>query len=224
MRAALTIFAIWAAGLGAAAQFGKISVAYEALGRAYAAQAGIGIGVMVSIVGMVGLIFGTTAGLLVARIGARRAMVGALALGAAVSAVQMLFPPYPVMMVSRPRSAKAQARRCQSQAVALVVFWGDGNRRSSHFLALASSTVSGCTQRACRGERALRSWIHHSRSAGRRISRKGTFAVSPLRIVTGSESTKATRPAEASAAAPAAGTAVSAMPPPTTGSGAARRD
>ncbi len=101
MRAALTIFAIWAAGLGAAAQFGKISVAYEALGRAYAAQAGIGIGVMVSIVGMVGLIFGTTAGLLVARIGARRAMVGALALGAAVSAVQMLFPPYPVMMVSR---------------------------------------------------------------------------------------------------------------------------
>ena len=32
MRAALTVLAIWAAGLGAAAQFGKISVLYEVLG------------------------------------------------------------------------------------------------------------------------------------------------------------------------------------------------
>lgn len=101
MRAALTILAIWAAGLGAAAQFGKISVAYPALELLYARQAGIGIGVMVSIVGTVGLIFGTTAGLLVARIGAKRAMVAALVLGAVVSAVQMLFPPYPVMMLTR---------------------------------------------------------------------------------------------------------------------------
>lgn len=101
MRAVLTIFAIWAAGLGAAAQFGKISVAYPALEAVYAAQAGIGIGLMVSIVGTVGLIFGTTAGLLVARIGPRKAMVAALALGAVVSAVQMTFPPYPVMMLSR---------------------------------------------------------------------------------------------------------------------------
>jgi MFS transporter, DHA1 family, inner membrane transport protein len=101
MRAALTIFVIWAAGLGAAAQFGKISVAYPALETVYSAQAGIGIGLMVSIVGTVGLIFGTTAGLLVARIGPKRAMVSALLLGALVSAVQMIFPPYPVMMLTR---------------------------------------------------------------------------------------------------------------------------
>lgn len=101
MRAALTIFAIWAAGLGAAAQFGKMSVAYPALDAIYADHAGIGIGLMVSVVGIVGLVFGTTAGLLVARVGATRAMISALVMGAVVSAVQMTFPSYPVMMLTR---------------------------------------------------------------------------------------------------------------------------
>jgi predicted MFS family arabinose efflux permease len=101
MRSFLTIFAIWCAGLGAAAQFGKISVAYADLGVAYAAWPGVWIGLMVSIVGLVGLVFGTTAGLLVARIGARRAMVGALLVGAAVSLVQSLLPPFALMMASR---------------------------------------------------------------------------------------------------------------------------
>ena len=97
----LTVLALWAAGLGAAAQFGKISVLYQTLGVEYSAHAGFGIGVMVSIVGIVGLIFGTTAGLLVARIGPRRAILTALILGAAISAVQSTFPPYPVMMATR---------------------------------------------------------------------------------------------------------------------------
>ena len=101
MRVVLTIFAIWAAGLGAAAQFGKMSVAYPALEAVYVRHTGIGIGLMLSIVGTVGLVFGTTAGLMVARIGPRRAMIAALALGAVVSAVQMTFPPYWVMMLSR---------------------------------------------------------------------------------------------------------------------------
>jgi len=101
MRAALTVLALWAAGLGAAAQFGKISVLYQTLGVEYATHAGFGIGVMVSIVGIVGLIFGTTAGLLVARIGPRRAILTALILGAALSAIQSTFPPYPVMMATR---------------------------------------------------------------------------------------------------------------------------
>lgn len=101
VRTALTILAIWAAGLGAAAQFGKISVLYAVLGARYADQAGVGIGLMVSIVGIVGLIFGTTAGLLVARIGARRAILSALALGAVVSLIQSGFPSYPMMMLTR---------------------------------------------------------------------------------------------------------------------------
>jgi MFS transporter, DHA1 family, inner membrane transport protein len=101
VRTVLTIVAIWAAGLGAAAQFGKMSVAFPALESAYADHRGIGIGLMVSVVGMVGLVFGTTAGLLVARVGARRTIIAALGLGAVVSAVQTLFPPYPVMMLTR---------------------------------------------------------------------------------------------------------------------------
>lgn len=101
MRAALTVLALWAAGLGAAAQFGKISVLYQTLQTTYTDHAGVGIGLMVSIVGMVGLVFGTTAGLLVARIGPRRSILVALALGAAVSAVQSVFPSYPVMMLTR---------------------------------------------------------------------------------------------------------------------------
>ena len=72
MRAALTILAIWAAGLGAAAQFGKMSVAFPALELVYGDHRGIGIGLMVSVVGLVGLVLGTTAGLLVARVGPRR--------------------------------------------------------------------------------------------------------------------------------------------------------
>ena len=101
MRSLLTILALWCAGLGAAAQFGKISVAYQALGAAYPGLDGIWLGLMVSIVGMVGLVFGTTAGLVVARVGARRAILTALALGAVVSLVESFLPPYPVMMLAR---------------------------------------------------------------------------------------------------------------------------
>ena len=101
MRAVFTVLALWAAGLGAAAQFGKISVLYQSLGVEYAAHAGFGIGVMVSIVGIVGLIFGTTAGVMVTRIGPRRVILTALILGAAISAVQSSFPPYHIMLATR---------------------------------------------------------------------------------------------------------------------------
>jgi MFS family permease len=92
---------LWCAGLGAAAQFGKISIHFETLRVSYGSHGEVALGLVVSIVGMVGLIFGTTAGLLVARIGPRRAIVAALAAGAAMSAVQALMPAYPLMLASR---------------------------------------------------------------------------------------------------------------------------
>jgi predicted MFS family arabinose efflux permease len=101
VRNLLTILALWCAGLGAAAEFAKISVSYDRISAAYAAWPAVWIGLMVSIVGLVGLIFGTTAGLLVARVGARRAMVAALLVGAVVSLLQSVLPPYPVMMLTR---------------------------------------------------------------------------------------------------------------------------
>jgi MFS transporter, DHA1 family, inner membrane transport protein len=101
MRSVMTVLAIWCAGLGAAAQFGKLSVTFPALSAAYAAQSAIGIGVILSVVGFVGLVFGTTAGLLVARVGPRRAIVWALGLGAVLGLVQSGFPSYPLMVVTR---------------------------------------------------------------------------------------------------------------------------
>lgn len=97
----LLVFLLWLAGLGAAAQFGKISILFETLRSTYGGQGEVALGLVVSIVGMVGLIFGTTAGLLVARIGPRRAIVAALAAGAAMSALQSLMPAYPLMLASR---------------------------------------------------------------------------------------------------------------------------
>lgn len=95
------VLLLWFAGLGAAAQFGKISILYEPLRGTYGGYGEVALGLVVSIVGMVGLIFGTTAGLLVARVGPRRAIVAALAAGAAMSALQSLFPSYPLMLASR---------------------------------------------------------------------------------------------------------------------------
>jgi MFS transporter, DHA1 family, inner membrane transport protein len=96
---ALLILAIWAAGLGAAAQFGKISVLYDDLVAIYGGPGRVAL--MVSVVGMVGLVFGTTAGIVVQRLGLRPVMLAALALGAAISALQALMPAYPLMMASR---------------------------------------------------------------------------------------------------------------------------
>jgi MFS family permease len=97
----ILILLLWFAGLGAAAQFGKISVLYEDLRQSYGATGEIGLGLVVSVVGMVGLIFGTTAGLLVERTGPKRAITAALALGALVSAVESLMPAYPLMITAR---------------------------------------------------------------------------------------------------------------------------
>lgn len=101
MRSLLTILAIWAAGLGAAAQFGKMSVVYPTLEQVYAGPSTVAVGLILSVVGLVGLIFGTTAGLWVARIGPRRVIVAALLLGAGASLWQSQFPPYGLMMLSR---------------------------------------------------------------------------------------------------------------------------
>jgi MFS family permease len=95
------VLLLWCAGLGAAAQFGKMSILYEPLRASYGGNGEVALGLIVSIVGMIGLVFGTTAGLLVARIGPRRAIVAALAAGALMSALQALMPTYPLMLVSR---------------------------------------------------------------------------------------------------------------------------
>lgn len=101
MRAVVTVLALWCAGLGAAAQFGKMSFAFDLFATRYPDHGPVGIGLLVSVVGIVGLVFGTTAGLLVARIGPRRAIVAAMALGAVMSGLQILPLPYAALFLTR---------------------------------------------------------------------------------------------------------------------------
>lgn len=94
------VFALWGAGLGAAAQYGKVSVVFDLLPAAYP-DAGAAVGWIVSLVGVVGIVFGVVAGLVVARIRYRRALLSALWVGVAVSAAQAILPPLPWMLVLR---------------------------------------------------------------------------------------------------------------------------
>ena len=65
------VFLLWGAGLGAAAQYAKVSVVFDQLPGVYP-DAGAGLGFAVSLVGFIGIIFGVVAGLLVARLRYRR--------------------------------------------------------------------------------------------------------------------------------------------------------
>ena len=96
----LLIWLLWLAGLGAAAQYGKISVIFDRLPAIYP-EAGQALGFIVSLVGFVGILFGVVAGLLVARLGYRRALIGALWGGAALSLLQALLPPLPAILALR---------------------------------------------------------------------------------------------------------------------------
>lgn len=91
------ILALWGAGLGAAMQYAKISVIYDLLDGIYP-QGGAALGWLVSVVGGVGIVLGVVAAMLVARVRYRRALLGALWLGAAVSVGQAFLPPLPFML------------------------------------------------------------------------------------------------------------------------------
>ncbi len=94
------VLALWVAGLGAAAQFAKVSVIFPEL-QAHYRDAGPELGLLVSLIGFLGIGLGLMAGLIVARFGFRRLLIAALLLGAAVSAFQGTLPALPVMLASR---------------------------------------------------------------------------------------------------------------------------
>lgn len=94
------VFLLWLAGLGAAAQYGKVSVIFDQLAAIYP-DAGAALGFTVSLVGFVGILLGVTAGLLVARIRYRRALIWAMGVGALVSLYQATLPSLPLFLASR---------------------------------------------------------------------------------------------------------------------------
>jgi MFS transporter, DHA1 family, inner membrane transport protein len=96
----LLVFLLWGAGLGAAAQYAKVSVVFSYLPSLYP-SAGASIGLAVSLVGAVGIILGVVAGVLVSRLGYRRTLLAALWAGAAISALQALVPPFAAFLALR---------------------------------------------------------------------------------------------------------------------------
>ena len=91
---------LWLSGVAAGLQFAKASVAFDALAAHYGASPTLA-GWLLSTVGIVGVVFGASAGLVVERIGFRRSLVLGLAAAAALSGFETLLPPVPLFLAAR---------------------------------------------------------------------------------------------------------------------------
>lgn len=96
----ILILLLWLAGLGAAAQYAKVSAIYDLLGAVYG-EAGAALGFAVSLLGLLGVVLGSASGILVARVTYRRALVWALFVGAAASVVQAALPRFELFLLAR---------------------------------------------------------------------------------------------------------------------------
>ena len=99
-RSILLILLLWLAGLGASMQFAKIAVPFDAFRTLYP-DAGSGIGWMLSIISVVGIFLGLTAGLWAGRFGYQRTLITGIIIGAIMSFWQATFPSLTIMLISR---------------------------------------------------------------------------------------------------------------------------
>lgn len=100
LRPAILIILLWLAGLGAAAQFAKIAVPFADFYALYP-DVGPGFGWLLSIISVVGVFLGMTAGILAAKLGYVRLLVLGILLGAGMSFWQAVLPGFPAMLTSR---------------------------------------------------------------------------------------------------------------------------
>lgn len=100
LRPVILVLLLWLSGLGAAVQFAKIAVPFADF-RALYPDMGAGAGWLLSIISVVGIFLGMTAGILAAKFGYFRLLILGLILGAAVSFWQSFLPNFPVMLFSR---------------------------------------------------------------------------------------------------------------------------
>ncbi|GAB3487347.1 MFS transporter [Marinomonas epiphytica] len=96
----LAVILLWFAGISAAMQFAKFSISYDALLLHYQAGATL-TGAALSVVGVVGLILGVSAGMLAGRLGYLNVLICALLIGALVSFVQSFLPSFNVVLMTR---------------------------------------------------------------------------------------------------------------------------
>lgn len=94
------VITLWLCGVLAAMQFSKVSFAFQALQAAYGATPAA-MGWILSTVGMVGLVFGVTVGLLAPALGYRRLLLLGMGLGAALAGLQSLAPPFALLWLTR---------------------------------------------------------------------------------------------------------------------------
>lgn len=99
-RPTLVIFLLWLAGLGAAAQFAKIGVPFAEFEQLFP-QAGPKIGWLLSLVSLIGAIFGMFAGILVTGLGLRRSLLAAMILGGGISILQSCTTSLGPLLLSR---------------------------------------------------------------------------------------------------------------------------
>lgn len=94
------IFTLWLSGLCAAAQFSKISILFPQLEEIYP-NSNSNIGILLSFISIIGVIFGLVAGLYIQRVGFRKSLLLALGLGTIISIIQATLPPFSLMLATR---------------------------------------------------------------------------------------------------------------------------
>lgn len=100
VRVGAAVLLLWLAGLGAAGQFAKIGVPFTEI-QARFPEAGASVGLLLSLVSLIGAIFGIVAGVLVSGIGLRRAVLVALVLGSGISILQSTLDGLVPLLASR---------------------------------------------------------------------------------------------------------------------------
>ncbi len=96
----IRVMVLWAAGLGAAVQFSKLSLFLPELELLYP-NTGSTLGLLVSVISLFGALFGLIAGALATKVGLRRFLIVGLVLGATVSLVQSYLLSLPIFLLSR---------------------------------------------------------------------------------------------------------------------------
>ncbi|WP_438463501.1 MFS transporter [Marinomonas sp. PE14-40] len=96
----LTILVLWIAGVYAAMQFAKFSTSYDMLLLHYQASSTT-ISMALSSVGIMGLFFGTVAGVLSGKLGHKKVLLASLLLGSVLSFTQSLLPSIEYLLLTR---------------------------------------------------------------------------------------------------------------------------
>lgn len=100
IKSTMLVIVLWSAGLGAAMQFAKIGVPFVHIKEQYPVGDSE-LGLLVSALGFLGIIFGLFAGVIVAHFGYRKLLLSALILGAIMSLYQATLPSFNLMLLSR---------------------------------------------------------------------------------------------------------------------------